>query len=68
MYGHFHQFVPAYSKGYIMNGSLKGYDEYASNGQFAPEPAQQALAVVTPEHGISVVAPIFVTNRSEEDW
>jgi len=68
LYGHFHQFVPAYTQGFIMNGSVKGYDEYASDGQFAPEPAQQFLAVVTPEHGITVTAPLFVADRDAEGW
>lgn len=68
LYGHFHQFVPAYTQGFVMNGSLKGYDEYASDGQFAPEPAQQALMVVTPEHGITVTAPVLVENRAQEGW
>jgi hypothetical protein len=68
LYGHFHQFIPAYTQGFVMNGSLKGYDEYASDGQFAPEPAQQALMVVTPEHGITVTAPVICTKRSEEGW
>lgn len=66
--GHFHQFVPAYTQGFIMNGSLKGYDEYAHRGKFRPEPAQQSLAVVTPEHGITMVAPIIVTDRKREKW
>lgn len=66
--GHFHQFVPAYTQGFIMNGSLKGYDEYARTWHLTPEPAQQALAVVTPEHGITVTAPVLVTKRSTEGW
>lgn len=68
LYGHFHQFVPAYTQGFVMNGSIKGYDEYASDGQFPPEPAQQALMVVTPEHGITVTAPVLVSDRDEEGW
>lgn len=68
LYGHFHQYVPAYSQGLIMNGSLKGYDEYASDGQFAPEPSQQALMVVTPEHGITVQAPVICGDRDAEGW
>lgn len=66
--GHFHQFVPAYTQGFVMNGSLKGYDEYARTGHFVPEPAQQALMVVTPEHGITVTAPLIVAKRSVEGW
>jgi len=66
--GHFHQYVPAASQGFLMNGSLKGYDEYARAWHFKPEPAQQALAVVTPEHGITMQAPVLVQKRSDEDW
>ena len=66
--GHFHQYVPAYTQGFVMNGSLKGYDEYARTGHFVPEPAQQALMVCTPEHGVTVNAPIIVTKRSAEGW
>lgn len=66
--GHFHQYVPAYTQGFVMNGSIKGYDEYAKDRKFAPEIAQQALMVVTPEHGITVTAPIFVGDRDKEGW
>lgn len=68
MVGHFHQYVPAYTQGFIMNGSLKGYDEYAHRWKFHPEEAQQALCVVTPEHGITMTAPIIVSNRKKEGW
>lgn len=66
--GHYHQFVPAFTQGFIMNGSLKGFDEYASDGQFSPEPAQQGLMVTTPEHGITVTAPVLVEKRADEGW
>lgn len=38
--GHWHQL--AQMKGVIVNGSLKGYDEYAFHGNFDYEPPQQA--------------------------
>lgn len=66
--GHFHQLVPAAPQGFVMNGSLIGYNEYARAGKFTPEPAQQALMVVTPEHGITVQAPVLVQSRSKEGW
>ena len=66
--GHFHQYVPAYTQGFVMNGSLKGYDEYARTWHMVPEPAQQSLLVVTPEHGITVCAPVIVAKRSAEGW
>lgn len=66
--GHFHQYLPAAPQGFVMNGSLKGYDEYARAWHFKPEPAQQALMVVTPEHGVTVQAPVLVQKRSKERW
>ena len=66
--GHFHQFVPAWSQGFVMNGSLKGYDEYARGWHFTPEPPQQALLVVTPEYGIAQDIAVKVSKRSEEGW
>lgn len=58
--GHFHQLVHAPGQGFIMNGSLVGYGEYARTLKFAPEPAQQALFLVTPEHSVSWAMPVIV--------
>lgn len=64
--GHWHQYISTPSL--IINGSLKGYDEYAAISNFSFEPPQQALAVVTPERGITIQAPIFVMDRKKEKW
>lgn len=64
--GHWHQYISTPSL--IINGSLKGYDEYAMISNFAFEQPQQALAVVTPERGITIQAPIFVMDRKREKW
>lgn len=66
--GHWHQYVVAPSKGLIINGSLKGYDEYARSKKFEPELAQQAMWLWTPEHGITFAAPIIAQKRSDEGW
>lgn len=66
--GHWHQLITAPSQGLIVNGSLKGYDEYASLNNFRAEPPQQALWLVTPERGITVTAPIFCHDRKAEGW
>lgn len=58
--GHWHQLIQAATNGLIVNGSLKGYDEYASINNFAPEDPMQAYWIVTPEHGVTFQAPIFV--------
>lgn len=66
--GHWHQYMSLVSKGFLVNGAGKGYDEYARGKAFDPEPPQQALLLVTPEHGVGVQAPIFVGKRDEEGW
>jgi len=50
--GHFHQLIMAPSSGFLLNGSLKGYDEYAAIGNFAFEAPQQALWINVPGKGV----------------
>lgn len=54
--GHFHQYM--HLTRFIVNGSLKGYDEYAYNNSFGFEVPQQALWVTHPTHGITYRMPI----------
>jgi hypothetical protein len=62
--GHWHQ--RAAFKGVIVNGSLKGYDEYAFISNFDYEEPQQSFWVTDPEHGITISAPIHVKDKSEQ--
>lgn len=50
--GHWHslQFYPTA----FINGSLKGYDEYAIGHGFSFERPQQMLFVITPENGVTI--------------
>lgn len=64
--GHWHQYLP--SPGLIVNGSLKGTDEYAFINNFQHEPPQQALAIITPEHGITIQTPVFCCDPKKEGW
>ena len=64
--GHWHQLIM--TPGLVVNGSLKGVDEYAFIGNFGFEPPQQALAVVTPEHNVTWQCPVFVGDRKREKW
>lgn len=64
--GHWHQYLP--SPSLVVNGSMKGIDEYAFVNNFGYEPPQQALAVVVPEKGITLQAPIFCADRKREKW
>lgn len=56
--GHWHQYL--HGLGIIVNGSLKGYDEYAYTNNFRPEAPAQAFWLTTPEHGATFASPIFV--------
>lgn len=67
--GHWHQLIQL--QRLIVNGSLKGYDEYAYQSNFPFEPPRQALWITHPEHGITFSAPILVerTNtRRTSKW
>lgn len=54
--GHWHQYI--HNARLIVNGSLKGYDEYAYQNNFGFEIPQQALFIVHPRHGITYRMPV----------
>lgn len=63
--GHWHQL---YQLGrLIVNGSLKGYDEYAYANNFGFEPPQQALWMTHPRHGITFSMPVKVDPSPKSD-
>lgn len=69
MIGHFHQLIQ--QQRLIVNGSLKGYDEYAYSNNFGFERARQALWITHPEHGITFNMAVNVDERTEQvsyDW
>lgn len=63
--GHWHQLM--WFPSVIINGSMKGYDEYAFTENFGYEPPQQALWFMTPEHGRTTMLPIFCEHE-DEGW
>lgn len=65
--GHWHTYWNG--KGIIVNGSTKGYDEYATIGNFEFEHPRQAMWLTTPEHGITFSWPVISqANRKAEGW
>lgn len=58
--GHFHQLHMLHSR--IINGSLKGYDEYALSNNFSWEPAQQALWLTHRRYGPNHFMPVFAQD------
>lgn len=68
MVAHYHQLVFAPFQGFVMNGSVKGYDEYARGLALKPEPPQQVLFVVDPELGPTLNTPLNLMDRKAEGW
>jgi hypothetical protein len=67
--GHWHQLIQL--ERLIVNGSLKGYDEYAYSNNFGFEPPRQAMWLTHPEYGITFSIPIYVDKHKKEfnlDW
>jgi len=59
--GHWHQYI--HHGRVIVNGSLKGYDEYAYNNNFGFEVPQQALWLTHPKNGITFAMPVKVDDK-----
>lgn len=66
--GHFHTSIWMPTKGLIVGGSVCGYNEYAYQQNLDPEDPQCAFWLTTPEHGVTVSAPVFVGDRQAEGW
>ena len=67
--GHWHQLIQL--ERLIVNGSLKGYDEYAYQNNFGFEPPRQALWLTHPEHGITFSMPVYVDRKhraTSKEW
>lgn len=68
--GHWHQYMPLHRT--LVNGSLKGYDEYADANNFGYEPPIQALWLTHPEHGVTVHLPVYLEQHAgrkpNADW
>ena len=62
--GHWHQLIQL--ERLIVNGSLKGYDEYAYSNNFGFEPPRQALWLTHPEHGLTFSMPVYVERKKKK--
>jgi len=62
--GHWHQYIMA--KGIIVNGSLKGADEYSFQSNFDYELPTQALWVTHPIWGITARWPIYLDKPGKK--
>jgi predicted phosphodiesterase len=55
--GHWHQYLAL--RDVRVNGTLKGYDEYARQQRFHYEPPSQSLWMTHPTHGITISMPVL---------
>ena len=62
--GHWHQLIQL--ERLIVNGSLKGYDEYAYSNNFGFEPPRQALWLTHPDHGLTFSMPVYVDRKKKQ--
>jgi hypothetical protein len=62
--GHWHQYI--HLMRLIVNGSLKGYDEYAYQGNFGYEPPTQALWMTHPRYGLTYRMPVYCERPRKE--
>ena len=67
--GHWHQYI--HHGRVIVNGSLKGYDEYAYNNNFGYEEPKQALWLTHPRNGITFAMPVLGDRKrapAKTEW
>lgn len=67
--GHWHSYI--HHSRVIVNGSLKGYDEYAYANNFGFEAPQQALWITHPKYGQTFRMPVYcegVATTSTASW
>lgn len=62
--GHWHQWIPMLDQ--IVNGSLKGYDEYAYQSNFSFQLPIQGLWLTHHKWGLTQTWPIYLEERGEE--
>lgn len=66
--GHWHQHLWLPSKGLIVGGTMKGLDEHSYIGNYDFEPANQAMWIATPEHGVTFPMQVWCQDRKREGW
>jgi hypothetical protein len=67
--GHWHQLIQM--QRLIVNGGLKGYDEYAYAGNFGFEAPKQALWITHQGRGITFSMPVHADpkpDKPEQAW
>lgn len=69
MMGHFHQLLwwPGRGCDVIINGSIKGPDEYAFDNFAGAEPARQGLLTLNQDHGVTAIEVIDLGHIGREN-
>lgn len=61
MLGHWHTYM--HLTRVLVNGSLKGYDEFANSCNFGFELPQQSLHITHPKHGVTFRMPVYAEEH-----
>lgn len=61
--GHWHSLMQL--PGLVVNGTLKGFDEYAWGNNFPFEAPSQACWITHPDHGVTFQMPIYVGETAK---
>lgn len=64
--GHFHTLW--WQWGLVVNGTMKGFDEYANRENFDFEPPAQWVWLHHDQHGPIAMLPLYSQDRSAEGW
>jgi DNA-binding Lrp family transcriptional regulator len=65
MIGHFHQYI--HTNSLIINGSIKGFCEFAANNNYSFEKPTQALFIVNQQYDIIMRTPILCDAYESDD-
>lgn len=71
--GHFHQFTSINNGQVIINGTLKGFDEYSQKMGFSYQEPCQSMWLTHSQRGITIQLPIYCEEKKDkefrkEDW
>ncbi len=59
--GHWHTLI--WGANYVVNSTLKGFDEFAMSLSITPEPPAQALWLTTAKHGRTILLPVYAEEE-----
>lgn len=66
--GHFHQFTSIANGQVIINGSLKGFDEYSQRNGYSFQEPCQGMWLTHPQRGITIQLPVYAEDKKDKQF